>query len=98
MAVSKFRNGRCSMQLRHMTPLVGILCLSGALAQDQQAPAGTPAVVRAETKLVLVDSVAAHKNGNYVPDLALKHIQVRGDNKEDTVKRLSFDADPNSPS
>src|SRR5258708_5304265 len=102
MALSKFRNGRCSMQLRHMMPLVGILCLSGALEQgptaNAQAPAGTPAVIRTETKLVLVDTVVADKKGNYVRDLALKDFRVWEDNKEVTVKSFSFEGDPNSPS
>ncbi len=90
------------MQLRHMMPLVGILCVSGALAQDPtanaQAPAGTPAVIRTETKLVLVDTVVADKKGNYVRDLALKDFKVWEDNKEVTVKSFSFEADPNAPS
>jgi len=31
------------MQLRHVMPFVGILCLYGALAQDQQSGAEAPA-------------------------------------------------------
>src|SRR5712692_5582677 len=90
------------MQLRHIMPFVGILCLSGALAQDKpanaQAPAGSSPVIRTETKLVLVDTVVTDKKGAYIHDLALKDFRVWEDNKEVTVKSFSFEADPNSPS
>src|SRR5713226_4273092 len=90
------------MQLRHMMPFVGILCLSGALAQDKpanaQAPAGSQPVIRTETKLVLVDTVVTDKKGAYIHDLELKNFRVWEDNKEVTVKNFSFEADPNSPS
>ncbi|PYT33016.1 MAG: hypothetical protein DMG58_08805 [Acidobacteria bacterium] len=90
------------MQLRHMMPFVGILCLAGALAQDKpanaQAPAGPSPIIRTETKLVLVDTVVTDKKGTYIHDLALKDFRVWEDNKEVTVKSFSFEADPNSPS
>ena len=89
------------MQLRHMMPFVGILCLAGALAQDKpanaQAPAGPSPIIRTETKLVLVDTVVTDKKGTYIHDLALKDFRVWEDNKEVTVKSFSFEADPNSP-
>jgi VWFA-related protein len=90
------------MQLRHMMPFAGILCLAGALAQDKpanaQAPSVSAPVIKTETKLVLVDTVVADKKGNYIRDLALKDFRVWEDNKEVTVKSFSFEGDPNSPS
>src|SRR6266446_313100 len=90
------------MLLRRMMPFVGILCLTGALAQDKpasaQAPSGSAPVIKTETKLVLVDTVVADKKGAYIHDLELKNFRVWEDNKEVTVKSFSFEADPNSPS
>ena len=83
------------MQVRHMMPFVGILCLSGALAQDKpanaQAPAGSQPVIKTETKLVLVDTVVTDKKGAYIHDLELKNFRVWEDNKEVTVKSFSFE-------
>src|SRR5215510_2506220 len=90
------------MQLRHVMPFVGILCLYGALAQDQQsgaeAPAGSSPVIKTETKLVLVDTVVTDKKGNYIHDLNSKNFRLWEDNQEVTVKSFSFEADPSSPS
>jgi VWFA-related protein len=62
-----------------------------AAAPEQSTP-----VIRAETRLVLVDTVVTDKKGNYVPDLAMKDFRVWEDNKEQEIKSFSFEADPAS--
>ena len=63
------------------------------LAQAQQTPAdtSTPATIRAETRLVLVDAVVTDKKGKYVRDLAAKDFKVWEDNKEQPIKSFSFE-------
>jgi VWFA-related protein len=72
----------------------------GAVAQAQQAaaPAGSQTVIRTETRLVLVDTVVTDKKGAYIHDLVLKDFRVWEDNKEQSIKSFSFEADPASPS
>ena len=85
------------------------LCAGGAVcvsAQQQPAPpapasqAAAPAeqqpaaVIKKETKLVLVDAVVTDKKGNYVHDLAQNAFKVYEDNKEQPVSSFSSGADP----
>lgn len=65
--------------------------------QEQQKPADSGAVIRTETRLVLVDAVVTDKKGAYVRDLTQKDFKVWEDNKEQPIKTFSFEADPNSP-
>src|SRR5271170_6951615 len=72
----------------------------GALAAAAQAaPAPPPAspqstaVIRSETRLVLVDSVVTDKKGNYVRDLTQKDFKVFEDNKEQPVVSFSAGTD-----
>jgi VWFA-related protein len=83
-----------------MSLLAGILFLAGAAAQDRQAgaPDGSQTVIRTETRLVLVDTVVTDKKGAYIHDLVLKDFRVWEDNKEQSIKSFSFEADPASPS
>jgi VWFA-related protein len=60
-----------------------------------QEPTG--AIIRTETKLVLVDAVVTDKKGNYVHNLTAKDFHVYEDNKEQAVKSFSFEADPAAP-
>jgi VWFA-related protein len=80
--------------------LAGVLFFAGAVARAQQAgpPAGSQTVIRTETRLVLVDTVVTDKKGAYVHDLVLKDFRVWEDNKEQSIKSFSFEADPASPS
>ena len=55
------------------------------------------AVIRTETKVVLVDTVVTDKKGNYVRNLTAKDFKVWEDNKEQTIKTFTFESDPNSP-
>src|ERR1700674_5569830 len=95
MALSKFHRWRCRMRLAM------VFCLTGMLAAAHQPPSQTPAdsgtVLRTETRLVLVDTVVTDKKGNTVRDLALKDFRVWEDNKEQSIKNFSFEADPASP-
>ena len=52
------------------------------------------AVIRKESKLVLVDAVVTDKKGNYVRDLTQKDFKVYEDNKEQPVSTFSTGADP----
>jgi VWFA-related protein len=75
-----------------------LICLAGGLAHAQQAaPAQPDNVIRAETRLVLVDAVVTDKKGAYVHDLTAKDFKVFEDNKEQSIKNFSFEADPASP-
>ncbi len=55
------------------------------------------AVIRTETKVVLVDTVVTDKKGNYVRNLTAKDFKVWEDNKEQTIKSFSFQSDPSAP-
>jgi VWFA-related protein len=68
--------------------------LLAAAARAQQQPG---VVIQTETRLVLVDSVVTDKKGDYVRDLTIKDFKVWEDNKEQTIKTFSFEADPASP-
>ena len=76
-----------------------LLGLTGSLLSAQQpAPADSGSVIRAETRLVLVDAVVTDKKGSYIHDLTAKDFRVWEDNKEQSIKNFSFEADPASPS
>jgi VWFA-related protein len=67
-------------------------------ADAQAAPQAT--VFKAQTKLVLVDSIVTDKKGNYIRDLQQKNFRVWEDNKEQEVKSFSYEsgnASPNNP-
>jgi VWFA-related protein len=74
-------------------------------ATQQQPAADPPAasqatVFKAQTKLVLVDSIVTDKKGNYIRDLKQKDFRVWEDNKEQEVKSFSYEsgnASPNNP-
>lgn len=78
-----------------------LLLLACIFAPAQQPkPDATPdsgAVIRTETKVVLVDTVVTDKKGNYVRNLTAKDFKVWEDNKEQTIKSFTFESDPNSP-
>jgi len=77
-----------------------VFAAGAALAQDgQQAapPAAPTPVIKAEARLVLVDTVVVDKKGNYIKDLTAKDFRVFEDNKEQDIKSFSFEANPSSP-
>ena len=92
------------MTFRRLANFGTILCsgvLAGGLAPAQQPkPDAVPdsgAVIRTETKVVLVDTVVTDKKGNYVRNLTAKDFKVWEDNKEQTIKSFSFESDPAAP-
>lgn len=74
-----------------------LLAVGLATAQQPNATPDSGAVIRTETKVVLVDAVVTDKKGNYVGSLTAKDFKVWEDNKEQTVKSFSFESDPNGP-
>jgi VWFA-related protein len=58
----------------------------------QNEPIDSHAVIRSETRLVLVDSVVTDKKGNYIHDLAQKDFKVWEDNKEQPITSFSFES------
>ena len=82
--------------------------LPGQAAQDPVPPAApqpaekaapsaekSDTIIRAETKLVLVDAIVTDKRGGYVRDLTAKDFKVWEDKKEQKITSFSFEADPN---
>jgi len=69
--------------------------LSGPSVQAQQSDATL--TIKAEARLVLVDTVVTDKKGNYVHDLTQQDFKVWEDNKEQTVKSFSYESE-SSPS
>jgi len=86
---------------------LGIALLCGIAApvraQEQTAPPPPPpaapadqqstAVIKRETKLVLVDAVVTDKKGNYIHDLTQNDFKVFEDNKEQKVSTFSSGAE-----
>jgi VWFA-related protein len=81
---------------------------SRAQAQDAQpqgqsaAPSAagdssTP-VFKAETRIVLVDTIVTDKMGNYITDLTAKDFKVWEDNKEQPIKSFSVESASTAPS
>jgi VWFA-related protein len=66
-------------------------------APAQQQPIATAPVIRAESRVVLVDAVVTDKKGNYVHDLTQKDFKVFEDNKEQAVTSFSFGSNPSGP-
>jgi len=62
-------------------------------AGTEQAVAVAP-VIRAESRIVLVDTVVTDKKGNYVKDLTQQDFKVSEDKKEQANTSFSFGADP----
>jgi VWFA-related protein len=90
---------------RRLVLLIGLICLASGWTflelgsnnpvvyaqQPAAADAADAPLIRAETRLVLVDTVVTDKKGNYVADLAQKDFKVWEDGKEQTVTSFSFE-------
>src|ERR1700746_1761428 len=61
-------------------------------AQPASLPDSATPTIRAETRLVLVDTIVTDKKGNYVSDLAQKDFKVWEDDKEQEIKSFSSEA------
>ena len=71
-----------------------------AQAQNQAPPptdSSTP-VFKAETRLVLVDTIVTDKKGNYITDLTARDFKVWEDNKEQSIKSFSVESGSTAPS
>src|SRR3984893_1345372 len=64
-----------------------------APTQTAAEPQASPAVIKKESRLVLVDAVVTDKKGNYVRNLADKDFKIYEDNKEQPVASFSSGAD-----
>lgn len=84
--------------LKRATILALVGGVAGAFGQQAAGPEQSSAVIRSETRLVLVDTVVTDKKGDYIRDLTMKDFRVWEDNKEQQVKTFSFESDPASPS
>ncbi len=88
-----FRFGGVIVNFRRITYFAALLMAAGLIPTRAQAPADSGAVLRTETKLVLVDAVVTDKKGGYVPDLTAKDFKVWEDGKEQAIKSFSSEAD-----
>ena len=61
------------------------------------ADSSTP-VFKAETRLVLVDTIVTDKKGNYISGLTAKDFKVWEDDKEQPIKSFSAESGPAAPS
>ena len=82
------------MNFRRIACFAGLFLTAGLIPSLAQAPVDSGAIIRTETKLVLVDSVVTDKKGNYVRDLTAKDFKVWEDGKEQTIKSFSSGSDP----
>jgi VWFA-related protein len=83
--------------MRRISILSAIAVASVAFLIRAQEPADSGAIIRTETRVVLVDAVVTDKKGGYVHDLTAKDFKVFEDNKEQKITSFSFEADPASP-
>jgi VWFA-related protein len=61
-----------------------------AYAQQDNGQGATP-LIRAETRLVLVDTIVTDKKGNYLDNLKQQDFKVFEDGKEQQIKSFSFE-------
>jgi len=74
-----------------------VAVVAAALGLSAQPPVPSGAVIRTETKVVLVDAVVTDKKGNYLHGLTAKDFKVWEDNKEQTITSFTFEADAAAP-
>jgi VWFA-related protein len=88
------------VNFQRITSIAALLTLASMMipAANAQAPADSGAVIRTETKVVLVDAVVTDKKGNYIQDLDSKDFKVYEDNKEQHITSFSFESGPATPS
>ena len=74
-------------------PIAACAVLLCSVAGAQQEPIDSHAVIRSDSRLVLVDSVVTDKKGGYVHGLTQKDFKVWEDGKEQAISTFSFQAD-----
>ncbi len=62
--------------------------------QQQESLPGQGPVIRAETRLVLVDAVVTDKKGNYIRDLKAEDFKVWEDGKEQSILNCTYQQEP----
>ncbi len=72
--------------------LLGAVAIAGGIGRAQQVP-GQSEVIRAESRLVLVDAVVTDKKGNPVTGLSAQDFQVWEDGKEQRLASCTFEGD-----
>ncbi len=87
----------CNRRLLFSAALAATLCLSqvGLRAQNAPSPSGT--TLHAETRVVLVDAVAADKKGKFARDLTEKDFKLWEDGKEQQITSFSLESAGVSP-
>src|SRR5882762_4888993 len=65
---------------------------SAQQAQPVSVSDANPPLIKAETRLVLVDTIVTDKKGNYISDLAQKDFKVWEDDKEQLITSFSAEA------
>jgi VWFA-related protein len=88
------------MKSKSLIALLGWFVIAMPLVGQAPKPDAVPdsgAVIRTETKVVLVDTVVTDKKGNYVRNLTAKDFKVWEDNKQQEIRTFTFQADPSSP-
>jgi VWFA-related protein len=73
---------------RHSACLMALLFTTGAARAQQSA------VIRTETRVVLVDTIVTDKQGEYVHGLAAKDFHLWEDNKQQTILSVSQERGP----
>src|SRR5579884_2134571 len=81
------------VKLRYLALFLPVLASNA----QNTPPVDSGVVIRAEARQVLVDAVVTDKKGGYVRDLEIKDFKVWEDNKEQTIKSFSYEADPKAP-
>ncbi len=77
--------------------LVAFVLLPGRAAQEPATPPAEKSdttIIRAESRVVLVDAVVTDKKNNYVRDLTVNDFKVWEDKKEQKITSFTFEADP----
>jgi VWFA-related protein len=97
------------MKFRRQIVSAAILFLAGGwtvvsvpeAAQGQQpgveVSASETPLIKAQTRLVLVDTVVTDKKGDYIRNLTAKDFKIWEDNKEQSITSFSFEEDTASP-
>lgn len=78
----------------------GLLCLIAAVYLNAAPPQNQPqasAVIRSETRVVLVDAVVTDKKGGYIHDLSAKDFRVWEDNREQTIQSFVLESAKPAP-
>lgn len=71
---------------------MGIPAASAQQAQPVSVSDANTPLIKAETRLVLVDTIVTDKKGNYISDLAQKDFKVWEDDKEQPITSFSVEA------